>query len=137
LLGYWILEDDSELSGADIRNPKQSFDPQTNEPIIAFDFTAKGRAAFARVTKREAERGQNILRAPGQPVEATYQRFAIALDGQLVSLATISYVENPEGIPGDTGAQINGLGGIQETQDLVRSLTYTALPLDLVLVSVR
>src|SRR6059058_2288631 len=36
-LGYWILEDDSELSGNDIKDPKQAFDPQTNEPIVTFN----------------------------------------------------------------------------------------------------
>jgi preprotein translocase subunit SecD len=136
-LGYWILEDDAELTSADITDPKQEFDQQTNEPIVTFNFTDKGRAAFARVTKREAVRGQNILRGPGQTPQDTFQRFAIALDNQLVSLATISYIDNPEGIPGDTGAQINGIGDIQETQDLAKSLAYAPLPLDLKLIGVR
>src|SRR5436305_35744 len=104
-LGYWTLEDDSELSGNDITDPKQTYDPQTNEPIVAFNFTDKGRAAFARATKREAERGSQILVPPGTDPQNTFQRFAITLDNQLVSLATINYRENPEGIPGDTGAQ--------------------------------
>ncbi|MEA2471308.1 MAG: SecD/SecF fusion protein, partial [Thermoleophilaceae bacterium] len=111
-LGYWTIEDDSELSGADITDPKQTFDPQTNEPIVSFSFTDKGRAAFARATKREAERGAQILVPPGTDPQATFQKFAITLDNQIVSLATINYRENPEGIPGDTGAQINGIGNI-------------------------
>src|SRR5204862_273022 len=67
-LGYWVLEDDSELSGSDIKDPKQAFDPQTNEPIVTFNFTDKGRAAFARATKREADRGAQILRPPGTDI---------------------------------------------------------------------
>src|SRR4051794_19085137 len=134
-LGYWVVEDDSELSGADIKDPKQEFDPTTNEPIVTFKFTDKGRAAFARATKREAERGQNIIRPPGTPIDSTFQRFAIALDNQIVSLATVSYRDNPEGIDGSTGAQINGIGSVQETQDLAENLRIGALPIELKLIS--
>jgi SecD/SecF fusion protein len=134
-LGYWVLEDDSELSGSDIKDPKQAFDPQTNEPIVTFNFTDKGRAAFARATKREAERGAQILRPPGASADSTFQRFAITLDNQIVSLATINYIDNPEGIDGQTGAQINGIGDIQQTQDLAESLRIGALPIALKLIS--
>ncbi|MDX6631783.1 MAG: SecD/SecF fusion protein, partial [Gaiellales bacterium] len=134
-LGYYTIEDDSELSGSDIKDPKQAFDPTTNEPIVSFEFTDKGRAAFARATKREAQRGQNILLPPGAAPDSTFQRFAITLDNQVVSLATIDYRQNPEGIPGDTGAQINGIGNIQQTQDLAESLRIGALPISLKLIS--
>src|SRR3954449_2702679 len=134
-LGYWILEDDSELSGNDIKDPKQAFDPQTNEPIVTFNFTDKGRAAFARATKREADRGAQILRPPGSDIRSTFQTFAITLDNQLVSRATVDYQQNPEGIPGDTGAQINGIGDIQQTQDLAQNLRIGALPIALKLIS--
>jgi SecD/SecF fusion protein len=134
-LGYWILEDDSELSGNDIKDPKQAFDPQTNEPIVTFNFTDKGRKAFARATKREAQRGAEQLVPPGTDPQASFQRFAITLDNQLVSLATINYRENPEGIDGSTGAQINGIGSIQQTQDLAESLRIGALPIQLKLIS--
>src|SRR5437870_4750035 len=133
-LPYYVLEDDSELSGSDIKDPKQASDPQTSEPIVTFSFTDKGRAAFARATKREAQRGQNLL-APGLSNQSKYQRFAISLDNQIVSLATVSYVDNPEGIPGDTGAQINGIGSLQETQDLAENLRIGALPISLKLIS--
>jgi SecD/SecF fusion protein len=131
---YYVLEDDSELSGSEIRDPKQSQDPQTSEPIVTFSFTDTGRKAFARATKREAQRGQNLL-APGVPNQSKEQRFAISLDNQVVSLATISFIDNPEGIPGDTGAQINGIGSIQETQDLAENLRIGALPISLKLIS--
>ena len=54
---YTVLEDDSELSGEDIKNPKADTDPNTNAPLVTMEFTDKGREAFARVTKRIAERG--------------------------------------------------------------------------------
>src|SRR5439155_11275646 len=60
-LRFYVLEDDSELSGSDIKDPKQASDPQTSEPIVTFNFTDAGRKAFARATTREAQRGQNLL----------------------------------------------------------------------------
>ncbi|MEA2449317.1 MAG: SecD/SecF fusion protein [Thermoleophilaceae bacterium] len=136
-LGYWILEDDSELSGADIKNPKQQLDPQTSEPIVTFEFTDKGRAAFARATKREAQRGAQLLAPPGTPNDQKFQRFAIALDNQIVSLATVSFVDNPEGIDGSTGVQINGIGNLKETKALADSLRIGALPVELRLVRIE
>ncbi|MBV9214348.1 MAG: protein translocase subunit SecD [Actinobacteria bacterium] len=131
---YYVLEDDSELSGSDIKDPKQEFDPRTSEPIVTFNFTDRGRAAFARATKREASRGQNLI-APGVPDQNKFQNFGISLDNQIVSLANVSYRENPDGISGDTGAEINGIGSIQQTQDLANNLRIGALPVSLKLIS--
>ena len=72
---------------------------------------------------------------PGTPREQAFQRFAITLDNKIVSLATIDFAENPEGIDGRTGAQINGIGNIQDTQDLAESLRIGALPIELKLIS--
>ena len=135
--GAWVLEDDSELSGADITNAKQEFDPQTNEPIVSFEFTDIGRAAFARVTKREAVRGANVQLEPGGDRQATLQRFAIALDDSIVSLATIDYIQNPKGISGDSGAQINGLGTIGDTRRIADTLNVGTLPVELDFLSSR
>ncbi len=132
---YFVLEDDSELSGGDIKNPEQNTDQRTNEPIVTMEFTDKGRKAFAAVTKRLAQRGSEIIVPPGTDRQQTLQRFAITLDDQIVSLATIDYRENPEGIDGRTGAQINGIGNLQDTQDLAESLRIGALPIELKLVS--
>ncbi|HEX8856682.1 MAG TPA: protein translocase subunit SecD, partial [Thermoleophilaceae bacterium] len=132
---FFVIEDDSELSGSDIKNPKQTTDPQTGEPIVTMEFTDKGRKQFAAATKREAQRGAQQIPQPGQPQDSTFQRFAITLDNQIISLATINWRENPEGIDGRTGAQINGIGNIQETQDLAENLRIGALPIDLKLIS--
>ena len=132
---YFVLEDDSELSGAEITGPEANTDQRTNEPIVTMNFTDTGRKAFSGATKREAQRGANVLLPPGTPREQAFQRFAITLDNKIVSLATIDFVENPEGIDGRTGAQINGIGSLQETQDLAESLRIGALPIELKLVS--
>ncbi len=131
---YFVLEDDSELSGSDIKNPEANTDPNTQEPIVTMEFTDKGREAFATVTKRIADRGSKII-APGVSNEQKFQRFAITLDNKIVSLATIDFLQNPEGIDGRTGAQINGIGDFGDANDLAESLRIGALPVDLKLIS--
>src|SRR4051812_48610791 len=133
--GYYVLEDDSELTGSDIKDPKQQSDPTTNEPIVTFNFSKKGRQAFSRVTKRVAQRGQKTILPPGVSRQNAFQHFAITLDDEIVSRAYIDFVENPEGIDGRTGAQINGIGSLQETQDLAENLRIGALPVRLKLIS--
>ncbi|MGH2821801.1 MAG: protein translocase subunit SecD, partial [Thermoleophilaceae bacterium] len=133
---FTVLEDDSELSGDDIKNPEANTDPNTGEPLVSMEFTDEGREAFARVTKRIAERGFNASTLnPGAPREQFLQSFAITLDDQIVSLATIDFQENPEGIDGRTGAQIEGVGGFDEANDLAESLRIGALPIELKLIS--
>jgi SecD/SecF fusion protein len=133
---FTVLEDDSELSGDDIRNPEANTDPNTSAPLVSMEFSDDGREAFARVTKRIAQRGfdQSTLN-PGVPKEQLVQSFAITLDDQIVSLATIDYQENPEGIDGRTGAQIEGVGSFDDANDLAESLRIGALPIELKLIS--
>jgi SecD/SecF fusion protein len=127
---WFVVQDNPELRGTDLKNPKQNYDPQTNEPIVTFDFTSKGRTAFHDVTKRLAERGQ-LKQVPGQPVENSFQTFAIVLDGKVVSRPFIDYRENPDGIDGRTGAQISGGFNTSEAQDLADVLKTGALPITL------
>jgi SecD/SecF fusion protein len=141
---FFVIEDDSELNGKEIKNPEQAFDPNTNEPLVNMEFTDKGREAFARVTKRIAERGRDCQtlagvdpKCPpqGSSPEQFFQRFAITLDNQIVSLATIDFQENPDGIDGRNGASIQNIGSIQDAQDLAENLRIGALPIDLKLIS--
>ena len=141
---FFVIEDDSELNGKEIKNPEQAFDPNTNEPLVNMEFTDKGREAFARVTKRIAERGRDCetlagvdpnCPPQGSSPEQFFQRFAITLDNQIVSLATIDYQENPDGIDGRNGASIQNIGSIQDAQDLAENLRIGALPIDLKLIS--
>jgi SecD/SecF fusion protein len=127
---WFLVRDNPELRGTDIKNPKQQFDPQTNEPIVTFEFSKKGREEFQAVTKRLAERGQ-LKQVPGQPIENSFQTFAIVLDGKVVSRPYIDYRENPNGIDGRTGAQISGGFNIQQAQDLADVLKTGALPITL------
>jgi SecD/SecF fusion protein len=134
---FTVLEDDSELSGEDIKNPEANTDPNTNAPLVSMEFTDKGREAFARVTKRIAQRGfdQSTLNPGAADKDQFNQSFAITLDDQIVSLATIDFTENPEGIDGRTGAQIENVGDFEAANDLAESLRIGALPIELKLIS--
>jgi SecD/SecF fusion protein len=133
---FFVLRDNPELSGDELKSPKQNTDPQTGEPIVTFEFNKKGREAFHAVTKRLAERGQE-KQIPGQPVESSFQTFAIVLDQELKSRPFIDYRENPNGIDGRTGAQISGGFTLRSAQDLAKILERGALPIDLKLISQR
>jgi SecD/SecF fusion protein len=131
---WWVIQDNPALNGTDIKDPKQSFDPQSNAPIVTFNFTSKGRQAFQAITRKIAQRGQdNAL--PGQDPTQTSQHFAIVLDNALVSAPYINYQENPDGIDGSTGAQISGGFTLQSAQDLAKILQIGALPVKLSIIS--
>ncbi|HZO58921.1 MAG TPA: protein translocase subunit SecD [Solirubrobacterales bacterium] len=127
---YFVVRDNPEVRGTDLKDPRQEFDPTTREPIVTFRFTDKGRENFQEVTRRLAERGQT-QQIPGQPVESSFQTFAIVLDREVVSRPFIDYRENPDGIDGRTGAQISGGFKLQEAQDLADVLKTGALPINL------
>ncbi len=48
---FFVLRDRPQLSGTDITNPEQNFDPNTNQPNVTFDFTDEGREAFQEITE--------------------------------------------------------------------------------------
>ena len=125
---YFVLRDRPELSGEELENPEQSFD-QSNQPVVTFDFTDVGEDAFRKITNRIAIRGLEQGTAPN------FFSFGILLDGEIVSRPVIDYEENPEGIDGRSGAQISGIGDLQDAQDLAEFLKIGALPVDLTLVS--
>jgi SecD/SecF fusion protein len=127
---YFVVRDNPEVRGTDLKDPRQESDPTTREPIVTFRFTDEGRKNFQEVTRRLAERGQT-RQVPGQPPENSLQTFAIVLDREVVSRPTIDYRENPDGIDGRTGAQISGGFKLQEAQDLADVLKTGALPINL------
>lgn len=136
--GWYALNDRPALSGADIKDPAQNFDPTTNAPNVVFDFTDDGRDAFQRVTRQIAQRGQAraIGPASGEQAEQLSGRFAVVLDNEVKTRPLINFAENPDGIDGRTGAQISGgFTSAQEAQDLATFLQIGALPINLKLIS--
>jgi SecD/SecF fusion protein len=59
----------------------------------------------------------------------------VVLDNEVVSRPIINFVDNPAGIDGRTGAQIEGGFDIGEAQDLAEFLKIGALPIELKLIS--
>jgi SecD/SecF fusion protein len=129
---FYVLHDNPELSGKEIKRPKQEFDQQgTGQPIVTFGFTDKGRKAFHDVTRRLAQRGQ-AQQVPGQPPDVSFQTFAVVLDREVITRPYINFNENPDGIDGRTGAQISGgFKSVREAQDLAKLLQRGALAINL------
>jgi len=110
-------------------------DPQTNQPVVLIQFTGKGKKIFHTITRREAQRGALVCqgRTYSTSVLNCAQHFAIVLDGQIQSAPYIDFVRNPEGIPGDNGAQIDiGAGGLGDAKRLALALQTGALPVQFV-----
>jgi len=102
------------IRGDSLIDAKQSFDAQTNEPVVDIAFDQQGGAKFAKLTSENA----------GKP-------FAIILDGKVLSAPNIN-----EPIIGGR-AQISGGFTTQEATQLAISLRSGALPVDLKVVEER
>ena len=134
---YFVLNDDPALNGTEIKNPEQNTDQGaggTGAPIVTFEFTDKGRKKWENVTREIAQRGLS-LQVPGQSPDASFQHFAAVLDDEIITAPFISYVDNPDGIDGRQGSQIEGGFTISSAQDLAKLLKTGALPVKLELIS--
>jgi SecD/SecF fusion protein len=127
---FYVLKDNVSLFGNDISNPQQGTD-STGSPDVQFGFTSKGKTEFQDVTRSIAHRG-DLVSGLGQKL---VQHFAVALDNQLITVPSIDFKTYPDGIPGDTGADITGGFTIQSAQDLATQLRLGALPIKLKLIS--
>jgi preprotein translocase subunit SecD len=92
-------------------------------------FTAAGRSAFQRLTAQVAARGDAVS-TTGETLE---QHIAIALDGQLLTIASIDFRVYPDGIIGASGADISGAFTTAVARRIARRLQL-ALPVGLRLV---
>jgi SecD/SecF fusion protein len=134
---WFVIKDRPSLSGTDITDPKANYD-QFGQPDVTFSFTGKGKDEFSSVTKAIAQRGlQNAppgVAGNSQLADQYSGHFAVVLDQQIKSRPIVNFVDNPDGIDGRTGAEINGLG-LQESQDLAEILQIGALPITLTPIS--
>jgi SecD/SecF fusion protein len=121
-----------EMTGKDLKlaGTRADFN-QFGQPIVTMQFTGHGKKVFHDITKKEAQRGNlagngNCSQTPPPGV----QHFAIVLDRQIQSVPYIDYCKNPDGIPGDNGAEIDlGAGGtIGDAKKLALVLQTGALP---------
>ncbi|MDX6409903.1 MAG: SecD/SecF fusion protein, partial [Gaiellaceae bacterium] len=123
-----------EMTGGELKlsGTRADIDPQTSSPVVTMQFTGKGKKLFHTITRREAQRGALICqgRTDSASVQNCVQHFAIVLDRQIQSVPYIDFVRNPDGIPGDTGAQIDmgRSGGLGDAKKLALVLQTGALP---------
>jgi SecD/SecF fusion protein len=132
--GWYALKDHFAVSGTQVSNPKQDYDPQTQQPIATFSLTGDANQKFEDVTRRIAERGQaNAL--PGQSSQSLSGSFAIVLDNVVESRPIVDFTQNPQGIdPSRNGVEVTGLS-LGEAQNLTEFLKRGALPIDLKVIS--
>jgi preprotein translocase subunit SecD len=102
------------ISGDQLNSAQQSFDQQSNEPVVVISFNNEGGQKFARMTQANV----------GKP-------FAIILDGQVLSAPVIN-----EPILGGT-SQISGNFTVESANQLAIALNSGALPVDLKIVEER
>jgi SecD/SecF fusion protein len=130
---WFVIKDRPSLSGTDIKDPKPNTD-DLGQAIVTFNFSGPGREEFQNVTRAIAQRG--LANAPpgcaGDPTcgDQYSGHFAIVLDQQITSRPIVNFVQNPDGIDGSNGAEINGLS-FSEAQDLSQILQIGALPVTL------
>jgi SecD/SecF fusion protein len=123
-----------EMTGGELKlsGTRADIDPQTNSPVVLMQFTGKGKKIFHKITQREAQRGALVCQGQSgaNAVAQCAQHFAIVLDRQIQSVPYIDFVRNPDGIPGDNGAQIDmgRGGGIGDAKRLALVLQTGALP---------
>ena len=132
---WYVLDDNPQLTGRDIKNPRQGFDENGNgQPNVTFEFSSAGRKTFERVTREIAKRGE-ARQLPGVPKVAALQHFAVVLDNQVITAPSIDYTVYPEGIDASTGSQISGGFTLTSAQNLAGELQSGALPIKLELIS--
>ncbi len=102
------------IRGNSLTNAQQTFNPQTNEPIVAITFDSQGGQRFARLTS-----------------ENVNKPFAIILDGEVLSAPNIN-----EPIYGGS-ATISGGFTVESANRLAISLRSGALPVDLTVIEER
>jgi preprotein translocase subunit SecD len=134
---FYLFRNAPAMTGRDL-NPsgtRAALDPSSSQPVVVVQFTARGKHVFHEITRREAKRGARACsgRRSLADVMQCSQHFAIVLDHQIVTLPYVDFVRNPDGIPGDNGAQIVGAGGsLREAKRLAIALQTGALPVRLV-----
>jgi preprotein translocase subunit SecD len=101
------------VSGSDVDSAQANLDPQSVGWIVSLDFNSEGTKAFGEITTEMA----------AQPPDSPGNRFAIVLDGVVVSAPGVN-----EPIPGGQ-AQISGQFTQDDATDLANVLKFGALPL--------
>ncbi len=118
------------LFGKEVTGAKQDFDTTTGGNIVTMTFTGKGQREFKTITEKLAQRGKSLSNlSPGTDPSTYFQHFAIILDGKLESFPLIDFTQNPNGISGETGAEISGITSVGEAKRIAIVLQTGSLPI--------
>ncbi|HEY1480625.1 MAG TPA: protein translocase subunit SecD [Gaiellales bacterium] len=121
---------DQTLLGKEVTGAKQDFDTTSGGPIVTMTFSGKGQKEFKTITETLAHRGKNESQLNASNPQSDYfQHFAIILDGKLESFPLIDFTQNPNGISGDTGAEISGIQSVGEAKRIAIVLQTGSLPI--------
>ena len=112
--GFEVLRRQVIISGDQLINAQQSYDQQSNQPVVSIRFDSGGSSAFAKVTTANVGK-----------------RFAMVLDGRVLSAPSIN-----EPILGGS-AQISGSFTVASANALAISLRSGALPVKMTVVEER
>jgi len=133
----YVLKDNVALFGSDISNPQQSTD-SAGQPDVTFGFNGSGQTKFQQVTAQIAARGKQISGLNTQ--QSVFQHCAVALGGLEPTLVTVPYIDfnqNPQGIIGGGGADIQGGFTQSSASALAQVLRVGALPVNLLAARAR
>jgi SecD/SecF fusion protein len=126
---WFVFQNNPGLTGQDVSSASSRLETQGiggNQWIVTMDFTGEGEDKFQDLTRQLAVEGN---------LKNELQRFAIILDGEIVSNPTVDYEEYPAGIDGSNGAQIEGDFSQDEAQTLATQINSGALPIELEVIS--
>jgi SecD/SecF fusion protein len=127
---WFVIKDNVALTGDDVKSAAVGSDSSGGGPAVDLTFTGRGGAIFKRVTEELWNEGQlDRLQSPNG------HRFAIVLDGKVVSLASIdpNKADLSQGIAGGR-AQITNLSQSEATR-MAKQIDLGALPVQLELQS--
>ncbi|MDO9368369.1 MAG: protein translocase subunit SecD [Sphingopyxis sp.] len=111
---FEVLRRQVMISGEQLIDAKQGYDPQNNQPVVSIRFDSGGSNTFAKVT-----------------AQSVGKRFAMVLDGKVLSAPSIN-----EPILGGS-AQISGSFSVASANALAISLRSGALPVKMTVVEER
>lgn len=112
--GFEVVSRQVMISGDQLVDAQQSFDPQNNQPVVTIRFNGQGATIFSRVTR-----------------ENVGKRFAMLIDGKVLSAPSIN-----EPINGGS-AQISGSFTVESASNMAIALRSGALPVKLSVVEER
>ena len=115
-----MIRDRPALTGADLAGAEQGIEPTTNEPTVVLSLTPEGRRRFEELT-REVARGAR-RQSSGAPPSESAEHVALILGDRLLSLPSVDFTQDPEGIDASSGVQLVGGFTVAEARGLARAL---------------